>query len=150
VNCPPPPGPGPEGKSTVVWKAVAAGGLVIAAGGGYWWYHNSTIIDDVRKEQCDNGWQNHCTPSVPKNPAFDIKASDSRGDKASTNTWVGGITMGVGLGVAAFGIVKIVTSSSKSTEHQAARGHRVRKERTFVVTPVVSPQGGGATLRLDW
>jgi hypothetical protein len=30
----------------------------------------------------------------------------------------------------------------------ASRGHRKRRE--FAVTPVVTPQGGGATLQFDW
>jgi PEGA domain-containing protein len=33
-------------------------------------------------------------------------------------------------------------------ETQAGRGHKKRRE--FAITPIVSPDGGGATLRIDW
>ena len=39
-------------------------------------------------------------------------------------------------------------SGSESETRSASRGHRKRRE--LVVTPVVSPQGGGATLQFDW
>jgi simple sugar transport system permease protein len=48
-------------------------------------------------------------------------------------------------------VYKVLTSDGASKESQTARrGKRQRKDRTFLVTPVVAPKGGGATLRLDW
>jgi hypothetical protein len=41
-----------------------------------------------------------------------------------------------------------VRGSGSESETKTARGGR--KHRELVVTPIVTPQGGGATLRFDW
>ena len=89
-----------------------------------------------------------CTPTG-SSVGFDKDASDKKGDSASTKTWIGGGIAIAGALVAGFSIWKL-TSKSAGSEHQAARGQRVRKDRTFIVTPVVAPNGGGATMRFDW
>ena len=45
-------------------------------------------------------------------------------------------------------VMGFIRGGDDSTEH-AMRSHR-RKQRDFLVTPVVTPDGGGATLRFDW
>jgi hypothetical protein len=54
------------------------------------------------------------------------------------------------MGVAAIGsfIMAYVRDSGSSETKSAERGHRKRRE--LVVTPIVTPEGGGATLRFDW
>jgi len=41
-----------------------------------------------------------------------------------------------------------VRDSGESDNKTAARGHHKRRE--VAITPVVTPEGGGATLRFDW
>jgi hypothetical protein len=157
---------GPEGGQSSgkgLWKGVFAGSLAVAAGGAGWWIYNWRMLEDERSKQCANGIAvNGCTPTGSAygpdgimNTADDYPkvASDDRASKKSTQTYVGGIVMGVGLGVAAFAFYKGFIAKSPSTESSTQtarkRGKRVRRER-FIVTPIISPDGGAATLRLDW
>jgi hypothetical protein len=40
--------------------------------------------------------------------------------------------------------------SKDDSEQRPASAGRQKKKKNFVVTPVVSPDGTGATLRFDW
>lgn len=144
-------GPGPEGGSgsKKLWTGGAVVGGALIAGGASWWIYNWKKLDDVRADQCSHGIVNNgCTPTGSPD-GFDKAASDALGDKYSKQTYVGGILLGVGVVVTGISIWKLKSSSSTS-ERQATRGKRVSKEPTFIVTPVVSPGSGGATLRIDW
>jgi hypothetical protein len=58
-------------------------------------------------------------------------------------------TVGAATGVLAVGaLVFAYRSEGKSMEKPTAMGKRKRRELT--VTPVISPEGGGATVRFDW
>lgn len=146
--------PGPEGSSgNKLWTGGAiTGGLLIAGGLGFWIY-NWNEIRNVADEQCAHGFDSpgRCEAKIspPDWTETQKSESDERGDRASRNTYIGAGIVGVGAVIAGISIWKL-TQSSGSTERQAARGKRVRKEPTFIVTPVVSPNSGGATLRIDW
>jgi hypothetical protein len=62
---------------------------------------------------------------------------------------VGWVVSGV-LGAAVVGsfVMAYVRDSGESDNKAAARGHHKRRE--VAITPVVTPEGGGATLRFDW
>jgi hypothetical protein len=65
-------------------------------------------------------------------------------------TYVGTATVIAAGGLAVFALYKgFIAKDVESTSEHAMRGHRVHRDR-FVVTPVVSPNGGGATLELSW
>lgn len=144
--------PGPEGSSHKgLWLGAAIGGGVATIGGATWWVYNWRQIEGVIDEQCKHGIERaECPNPTGSSAGFDHKASDQKGDDHKKQTWVGGIVMGVGAVVAGISIWKLTQSSRSSSERQAARGKRVRKDPTFMVTPVVSATGGGATLRIDW
>jgi hypothetical protein len=147
----PGPGPGPEGGSGKgKWKiGVGVGGAMVVGGLG-WWIYNWRELEGVRDDQCSHGVvaDNGCTPTGSKD-GFDLDASNEKGDGHRTQTRIGGAIFGVGLAVTAVSIWRL-TSKSKSSEQQSARGKRVKKDRTFIVTPVIAPNGGGATMRIDW
>ncbi len=144
---------GPEGGKggNGVWKGVFVGSLVVAAGGGGWWAYNYSRIKSIEDEQCAFG----ARPGCPRTAmgSFNIEESNEDGRKAATQTTVGAVVMGVGLGVAAFAFYKgfIAKSSTESAASSSARtrGKRVRRER-FIVTPIIAPDGGAASIRLDW
>jgi hypothetical protein len=69
--------------------------------------------------------------------------------KALSRQKLGWIASGV-VGVAVIGsfVMAYVRDSGSAEPKTSARPHRKRRE--FAVTPIVSPEGGGATLRFDW
>ena len=147
---------GGGGGGSGPWKIGLAAGLAVAAGGGGLWIYGYTEIDGARRSECTNGIRADGGCSKYTNmdgPTGTAPASgnpyEDRGKKGSAMSFVGGGILAVGVAVAAFSVYKIV-SSKPPTERQAARGRRTRNNRTFVVTPVISPSGGGATLRIDW
>lgn len=145
----PSPGPGPEGGSGKgKWKVGLGVGGAMVVGGLGWWIYNWRELEGVRDDQCSHGIENNCTPTG-SSAGFDLAASDAKGDRAETQTKVGGAIFGVGLAVTAISIWRL-TKSSGNERQSAARGKRVKKDRTFLVTPVVAPNGGGATMRIDW
>lgn len=147
---PPPPGGGPEGEQSHLWRNVAIGGGVATVGLGagfalYWSKLSSTgkypgggIFDYGNKCTTHGGMLDQGVPG-----------ECSSGGTDKTMTYVFGITSVVALGVTAIALVKTVTSHGGSSSEHAERGHRVRKPE-IVVTPVVSPTGGGATLQFSW
>lgn len=72
------------------------------------------------------------------------------GKSLSRDTYIFGISMAVAGVFTGYAVYKGFISSNNTTETNAV-GRRVRPRRErFTVTPIVSPQGGGATLRFDW
>jgi hypothetical protein len=90
------------------------------------------------------------TDANGKHLTTDGQANEDEGKKWANVTNIGIGIIAVGGVVAAIGVYKVFISPSKSSSEHAARGRRARKDRTFVVTPVLSPSGAGATLRLEW
>jgi hypothetical protein len=148
-------GSGEGGSGRGMWKGVFVGSLVVAAASGGWWAYNYSVINDVRDEQCSRGLRGCVATGTPYTGADDpdLTASNDRGEGAKKQTWVGGVVMGVGLGIAAVafykGFIAPASSSSERNSSTASRGKRQRRER-FIVTPIIAPDGGGATVRLDW
>ena len=147
---PPPGGGGPEGEQSHLWRNVAIGGGAATVGLGagfaiYWSKLSSTgkypgggIFDYGEKCTTHMGMLDAAAPSECKSGSSD-----------KTMTYVFGITSVVALGVTAIALVKTVTSHGNSSTEHAERGHRVHKPE-IIVTPVISPTGGGATLQFDW
>ena len=61
---------------------------------------------------------------------------------------IAGITAAAAGGIALVAIYKGFISKKESPTQQTSG--RQRKKKQFAVTPVISPEGGGATFRLDW
>lgn len=156
----------PAAKGSV-WKPVFYGTAVgAAAAGGFTIFEylqerkNAGAIkpgafteavggDGVGSGQCTNN---------PKVDAFRaMSGSDKdpnlkRFDDACNNfkyVKIGWVVTGV-LGAATIGsfVMAYLRDSSPPSEKVTDRGHR--KHRQLVVTPIATPDGGGATLRFDW
>ncbi len=164
-------GGGPEGgRGSATWKGVFVGSVVVGLAGGGILLYGRSKISDARSQLCSGGAYNpdmvdathvlvdsSCpTPSAIKASGgtpltqSQVDSLNSKGDSGKTLTWVGGVTAGVAGAFALVALYKgfIAKDNGSSTEH-AQNGHRVRRDR-FVVTPIVSTDGGGATLRFDW
>ena len=152
----PPPPPPPGGKSNLLWKIGVGFGAVVAIGGGIVTYSGYKAYNDERDEQCRHGVKpvgssKACTATDGMWTQDQIDASNDRGQSYANRANIGWAIAGTGAAIALISMFKVVTSSdAPAKERQSARGKRQRKERTFVVTPVMSREGGGATLRFDW
>ncbi len=169
-------GPGPGGGGVMVdtgsrgnatWKGVFVGSVVVGLAGGGIVLYGRNQINDARQKLCDGGAYNPdmpdathlvvdatcAKPSTSKSPLTDaqVKQYNDQGDHGKLLTWVGGVTAGVAGAFAIVALYKgfIAKDGGGSSGEHVSNGHRVRRDR-FVVTPIVSPDGGGATLRFDW
>lgn len=141
------------------WKIMAISGAVVAAGAGGWWVKEYL---DIRRER----------GAIPENVDFDMfqfspnctsEGAMAEGATSATaiaafkescssarNTFRAGILVGVG-GVAALvgAYMGYVRSGGDDESPPTANLKRPRKPR-FAVTPIVSPDGAGASFRLDF
>jgi hypothetical protein len=150
----------PTTRGSTAWKVVTVGAVVVAAGGIAYAVHANDKIRTYSDLECTEGFypmKPGCASGPPstntkaENTA-DLNALDTKGEHWATLT---NTSIGIGIGAGAIvlfaayeGFIATHDSSSTPNEH-ADRGHRVHRDR-FVVTPIVSPTGGGATLRIDW
>jgi hypothetical protein len=158
----PGPGPGEDGPKRSKLLYVGAGAGLVLTVGGLWFaydnfYNKGPAEQDRQRKNCVypdlNDVPTGCMPADGSAWSEDMtKKSNDKLDGYTRNARIGWGIAGVGAVVAGVSIYKLVTWDSGSSERQSARGRgkRQRKDRTFLVTPVVSPKGGGATLRVDW
>ena len=126
---------GKRGKSNRVWKGLAIAGAVVGVAGGVFWGINAGKVNDA-KEKC---------PEEANTPECDA------GHAASRNTYIGGGATFVGGAVLVIGVLKafVFTGESESASPTSTVG-RQRSKRRFAITPILAPNGGGATVRIDW
>jgi hypothetical protein len=125
-----------------IWKPVFYGTTVAGAGAlafTLWQYKLTTDRASTTTEQ---------TQKTEKN-CGDASKSAALADLCSHYQMytIGWITSSV-LGAAVIGSFVMAYVRDGNTEKTAASGHRKRRE--VAITPVVTPDGGGATLRFDW
>ena len=141
-------GDGGKKGNTMVWKGVMIGGIAIgAAGAGYWIYNYSEVKDALPLTQTEKDANNN---DVCVDKAGGTKQCD-RGKKASTGTWIGGGIAAGGAVIATIGLLKayVFNKPSESSSPTGTVG-RQRKKRQMAITPIIVPDGGGATFQIDW
>jgi hypothetical protein len=129
-----------------MWKGVFWGSVVVAAASGGTWYFAYTKVDSAEKSLC-SGRHAGEAGCVPPTDLAQIKKLTDQGNSNSTLTYVGGAILGVAAVVGGVALYKGYLSSG--AEHPGLAGRKVRRQ-PFAITPVVSPDGAGATFRLDW
>jgi PEGA domain len=161
------------GGGRTVWKAVAIGGAAVAVGSGVFMILENSKIGDAEKAadtatsgtdlsvtkigrfdffpDCSEDASGIAASDMPMNKALDGRKAYADGCKASRNTKYAGVGLGVGLGVAILGAYMGFIRGEEASESPPQTGStkRPRKQR-FAVTPIVSPDGGGATMRIDF
>jgi hypothetical protein len=136
---------GSDEPKTGVWKGIMIAGIVVAAGGGGFAGYNF-----VQKKKYESGGSCSTVGSCGNNTAAE---RDSDGNSYATKANIGWGTVALGGGMILVGVIKgYIATGAK--EKQAAGtptvGQRARKRGGFTVTPVVTSEAAGATLRLDW
>jgi len=130
VVTPPPSTP----KKSNGWKKAAyvSTGVVIVAG----------LAAGVSALEVNSvGQGDECAPKDQPQTKFACK----HGNALSATSYAG---LGVSIGAAVFtGVAWYMSSRSKERSTVAGKP---AKKKTFAVTPVVTPDGGGATVRFDW
>jgi hypothetical protein len=113
-----------------VWKPVFYGTTAVAVAAGVF----AVVEWKKANDDAPNGTSNHDCKSSSMGP---LKTA------CDVSSVVGAAAIG------SFYLAFIRDRDSDHTETQTARrGHKKRRE--LAVTPIVTPDGGGATLRIDW
>jgi hypothetical protein len=131
------------------WRMVLAVSLVVGLGGGGTWIYGFREIKGAeakRDELCPMpNMDGSCM--LPDEKLPELNGANERGERGRLLTKVG-IPVTVAGGV--FGMLSLYMGFFTSPEKKAIGGHGARPRRNLLVAPVVSPTGGGATLRFDW
>jgi TolB-like protein len=142
------------------WKVLAAGGLITSAvAGGVWLWSYSKITDYRDLLDTHNGARDEAVP------AYELDRHDCGGSRVASGTgkqafkdacsartriWVAApITIAAGL-AGAVGVFMLLRNEKAAEDRPSGTAGRRTKKRSFAVTPVVSPDGAGATVRFDW
>ena len=120
-----PPQPPTDAKSDHrdLWRGAFYSSVAVVVAGGGMWFYGAKRTEDASH--------------MPDYHGDDPGATFSR---------IGMVGVGVGGTVAMVALYKGFIAGRDSSTRVASRKH----PRTLVVTPVISADGGGATLRLDW
>jgi TolB-like protein len=140
------------------WKVLAAGGLITSAvSGGVWiWSYAKPIngyqgLLDDHHGATSNGMELD-SRDCGKTPDADSPNRDKFQDACRARTYTkiaAPITIAAGL-VGAGALIYVLLKDDKATEQRPVGAGRRTKKRSLAVTPVVSPDGAGATVRFDW
>jgi hypothetical protein len=144
-------------KSKTMWKVAAAVGLGGAAITGAVWgysyfgpirtYETASLGEFVGPKEADGTvGANQCGGDFVNDG--DQKKFDDACAAYSRTKWLAPVT--IGLAAVGVGALIYVMVSGDDEERPAAVTGRRTKKRQFAVTPVVSPDGGGASVRFDW
>jgi hypothetical protein len=136
------------------WKGVFVASVVVGLAGGGVILWGKSQIDDATKQLCAGGGypgRTDCpAPSTGALSASAIGTLNDKGDAGHLKSMIGtGVAVAAG-GFAIFALYKgFIAKGEPDTAEHVERGHRVRRDR-FVVTPVIAPNGGGASVQFDW
>jgi len=139
------------GPRSNVWKPIFYGASVLEAGAIgfaiYEWQKGNSEGRKILSPISYNGDSCSGAPPAGADNQKHFKAACDAFKLQKVGWWVTG---GVGVAVVgSFIMAFVLDSGSSATETKSASvGHRKRRE--LAITPIVSPNGGGATLRLDW
>jgi hypothetical protein len=148
----------PSGKTRTVFKVAAIVGLTGAAVAGAAWYF---YYDKTKFDLDGNNVTDGTGETVPELTDADCDRKDlmfSKGDSGfrdacngySKTRWLIPTTIGLGVIGGAALVYLLVSKGNSEQQPTGATGRRVKTRRNLIVTPVVSPDGTGATLRFDW
>jgi hypothetical protein len=134
--------PGGEKRGDASWRTkgyIAAGGTVLLGGAFVysWRKLDGTNYGKLCFEQPNGG-----KTQGPDGCGY--------GTRLQVTTYVAGIGAGVVGGIMIYALYKGFVSKQEHADQGVVGKSQRKRESRFVVTPVVSPDGAGATVRFDW
>ncbi len=166
-----------QSSSNTLWKTTAVTGFVVAAvAGGIWGYEWSqnihpysepstglvdskgmAITESFTKTDGTKGTQTKSFSSPDcgdvDNYNVSVRKSNQSFDKACSGFAATKYLIPITVGGALIGAVGVIMAMHHGDDNEkppsGAVGHRQHKSN-IVVTPVISPTGGGATMQFDW
>lgn len=153
-------GPGGAGK---FWKVTAATGIAVSAvAGGMWAYQwfvpiskyqdgkealampgGGLYTEKLGSEDCDGKGRDARELEAPRNRDYDAACKAYGTTKILVPVTIAAGAIGIGA------LIYVLVKSDSPPESTQVGSRRVPR-RTFTVTPVMSPDGAGATVRFDW
>jgi hypothetical protein len=144
-------GPKPGG----FWRKTAIASGIVAVAAGATWYYSYTKINDANDKLCLDATDTSCVlPGAAGSAerADHISKYNDQGNKFKKVTWVAApLTIAAG-GLFVFSVVRGFIMPGSATPSEAPGTivlHRHGKTKV-TLTPVVTPEAGAATVRIDW
>lgn len=155
------------GSGRTIWKVAAISGVAMAGAGAVWmWSENKNIKDAQRAadmstvgvadvptiaffEGCSKSDADIMPSTATGDPRKNGEDAYVKGCKAARNASYAGLVIGVGAAVAIVGAYMGFIRSD-GTESSSPTSSRKNRKSRFAVSPVLSPEGGGATVRIDF
>lgn len=138
-------------KKTNYMKPIAIGlGVLTAAAGGAWIYGFSRI-DEAQIEKDLAGEDVNISDADCDNPDYQTSQAfkDACAGSKITN-WAVPVTITLGVGMLITSYLAIRAGGDETPPPPTTTSRRAKKRNNVSVTPIISPDGGGATFRLDW
>ena len=140
-----------SGGGRGAWKgAFAVSTVVTAASGGLWIYGYAT--NDGVEGAPANFKPSDCgsLDNFTWTDSARAMADDACAKRNLTKWGIIGVSVG-GVAMAFTGYMAFMRSGGESQPvGMSTAGRRVKKKKQLAITPILSPNGGGATFRLDW
>lgn len=141
-------------KKANTWKYVAVGSGVLTAASAVAAIYYRHELQKLGVDSPNSSWNpgSYCGTDLKANAAG-MAHGVHDGDCASAGGWstdsyvFGGASLVLGA-FTAFAIYKAVNHDDTSDEHMVLNGRK--HHEPFLITPVVSATGGGATFRMEW
>ena len=141
-ECDPPPPPPPAGRPGGLWRKVFWGSVVVVgAAGGTWAYTGAQYKWGLSSQDGVSA----CGTDAENDPA------NANLSKRCSYRKIAIVTGAVAVGGAVLAGVSYYLGYKKPKKERSAGIRRPRsKDTSFTLTPVVRPDGAGATFRIDW
>lgn len=144
-------------KKTNYWKPIAISlGVLTAAAGGAWIYGFTRIDEaqvgvELRTVSMPPSAETEIGPGDCNNAVYrESDAFVKTCDGHEITAWAIPVTLTLGVGMLVTSYLAVRAGGDSEAPPPVTGSRRTKKRNNVSVTPIISPDGGGATFRLDW
>jgi hypothetical protein len=143
-----------SGGSSGVWKGAFAVSTVVTAASGALWIYGWKKLPTQDELQASGAPAGYSHAQCPRKENFGDAGNKTIDDACSgysLSKWgIVGVSVG-GVAMAFTGYMAFMRSGGEARPvGMTTTGRRTTKKKELAITPILSPDGGGATFRLDW